>query len=136
MPTLNVSVEGIRDHVAIGRQEGGNVLPLDRPESTGGTGLGFNGGHLMLLGWGACFKSTLVAAADARDIPIERLSLAISGDLVDGPFRFAAIRMDVVLEGPASYDDKQKLITIARNGCAVSNTLARALEMDVRLATD
>lgn len=133
LPTLNVSVEGISGHVAVGRQEGGSVLPLDRPESAGGTGLGFNGGHLMLLGWGACFKSTLVAAAEARDVVIERLSLAISGDLVDGPFRFSAIRMDVILEGPTSEEEKVKLITIARNGCAVSNTLARAVEMDVQL---
>lgn len=134
MPTLRVTVEALRGHRAIGRQEQDGVIPLDRPISTGGTGLGFNGGHLMLLGWGACFKSTLVAAAEARDIPITRLELEIEGDLVQAPFRFAAVRMEVALEGPATNDEKQKLLTIARNGCAVSNTLELAAEMTVRLA--
>lgn len=134
MSTLNVSIERLRGHAAVGRQEDGPVIPLDRPTSTGGTGLGFNGGHLMLLGWGACFKSTLVSAAEARNIPVDRLSLSISGDLVDGPFRFAAIRMLVELEGPVSLDEKRKLVTIARKGCAVSNTLAAATDMEVSLA--
>lgn len=132
MPTLNVSVEALRGHVAVGRQENDGVLPLDRPEATGGTGLGFNGGHLMLLGWGACFKSTLIAAADARSIPVDILRLAISGELVDGPYRFSSLSMDVVLEGPTD-EDREKLVTIARNGCAVSNTLARAVDMTIDL---
>lgn len=133
MATLNVSVEALRGHVAIGRQEQDGVIPLDRPQATGGTGLGFNGGHLMLLGWGACFKSTLVAAAEAREIPIDHLSLDISGDLVDQPYRFASVRMRVDLEGPKTRAEKEKLVTIARNGCAVSNTLDRAVDMDVTL---
>lgn len=132
MATLNVTVEMLRGHQAVGRQEEDGVLPLDRPIATGGTGLGFNGGHLMLLGWGACFKSTLVAAAQARDIAVTRLDLAISGDLVDTPARFSALRMKVVLDGP-DEEDRQKLVTIARNGCAVSQTLARAAEVEITL---
>lgn len=132
MATLNVTVEMLRGHQAVGRQEEDGVLPLDRPIATGGTGLGFNGGHLMLLGWGACFKSTLVAAAQARDITVTRLDLAISGDLVDAPARFSALRMKVVLDGP-DEEDRQKLVTIARNGCAVSQTLARAAEVEITL---
>lgn len=133
MATLNVTVETLRGHQAVGRQEQDGVIPLDRPVATGGTGLGFNGGHLMLLGWGACFKSTLVAAAHARDIPVTRLDLDISGDLVETPSRFSTLRMTVVLEGPATDDERHKLVTIARNGCAVSQTLSRAVEMEIRL---
>lgn len=133
MATLKVRVESLRGHVAVGQQEQDGVLPLDRPLATGGTGLGFNGGHLMLLGWGACFKSTLVAAAEAREIPVDRLALEISGELVDQPYRFASVHMSVDLQGPATLDEKEKLITIARKGCAVSNTLSRAVDMEVTL---
>lgn len=132
MPTLRVEVETLRGHVAVGRQEQGPVLPLDRPVATGGTGLGFNGGHLMLMGWAGCFKSTLVAAARARDIRIERLHLSASGELVGGPARFGSVSMEIVLEGPAA-DEREKLVTIARNGCAVSNTLAAAVPMTIEL---
>jgi len=133
MTTLNVTVEALRGHLGLGRQEDAGVLPLDRPVATGGTGLGFNGGHLMLLGWGACFKSTLVAAAQARDLPIETLRLSISGDVVSAPSRFGSVRMRVVLEGPESRADREKLVTIAANGCIVSNTLKRATEMHITL---
>lgn len=132
MPTLRVEVEAMRGHVAVGRQEQDGVLPLDRPVSTGGTGLGFNGGHLMLMGWAACFKSNLVAAAEARDIPIERLHISAWGEIVSGPARFGSVAMEIVLEGPTG-DDRDRLVTIARNGCAVSNTLAAAVPMTVEL---
>jgi len=135
MATMSVWVRSLDGHVSIGRQEQGQVLPLDRPEATGGTGLGFNGGHLMLLGWGGCFKSTLIAAAEARDIEIRGLELAISGETADTPYRIERVRMSVTLDIDGDDDIKRKLIDIARNGCAVSNTLQRGAEMDIQLDT-
>jgi uncharacterized OsmC-like protein len=135
MTTMNVWVRSLDGHVAIGRQEHDHVLPLDRPEATGGTGLGFNGGHLMLLGWGACFKSTLLAAAEAREITIRGLELSITGETADTPYRFEHVRMSVVLDADLDDAGKRKLIDIARNGCAVSNTLQRGAEMDIDLTT-
>lgn len=131
MATMNVWVRSLDGHVAIGRQEDQHVLPLDRPVATGGTGLGFNGGHLMLLGWGACFKSTLLAAAEARDIAVTGLELSITGETADGPYRFARVHMSVTLDADVDEDGRRKLITIARNGCAVSNTLQRGTQMDI-----
>lgn len=133
MATMHVWVRSLDGHVSIGRQEHGQVLPLDRPETTGGTGLGFNGGHLMLLGWGGCFKSTLIAAAEARDIEVRGLELEITGETADAPYRFAQVRMAVSLDIDGDDDSKRKLIKIARNGCAVSNTLQRGAEMDIQL---
>lgn len=133
MSTMSVWVRSLDGHVSIGRQEQSHVLPLDRPEATGGTGLGFNGGHLMLLGWGGCFKSTLIAAAEARDIEVRGLELAISGETADAPYRFERVNMSVSLDIDGDDDTKRKLIDIARNGCAVSNTLRRGTEMEIRL---
>jgi putative redox protein len=131
MATMNVWVRSLDGHVAIGRQEDDHVLPLDRPEATGGTGLGFNGGHLMLLGWGGCFKSTLLAAAEARDITVRGLELSITGETADTPYRIEHVRMAVTLDADLDDDGKRKLIDIARNGCAVSNTLQRGAKMDI-----
>lgn len=133
MATMNVWVRSLDGHVAIGRQENSHVLALDRPEATGGTGLGFNGGHLMLLGWGACFKSTLVAAAEARDIAIRRLELTISGETADAPYRFERVHMSVGLDADADDDTAHRLLDIARNGCAVTNTLRRGTRMEIVL---
>jgi putative redox protein len=131
--TMKVWVRSLDGHVSIGRQEQGQVLPLDRPEATGGTGLGFNGGHLMLLGWGGCFKSTLIAAAEARDIDVRGLELKIAGETAETPYRIQQVRMSVELDADVDEDTKRKLIDIARNGCAVSNTLQRGVEMDIAL---
>ena len=98
MTTMNVTVRVLDGHLAVGRQEDDQVLLLDRPVRAGGTGLGFNGGHLMLLGWGACFKSTLLAAAEGRGIDVNRLEIAVAGETADAPYRFAELRMRVLLE--------------------------------------
>jgi putative redox protein len=127
MATMRVWVRSLDGHVSIGRQEDDHVLPLDRPEATGGTGLGFNGGHLMLLGWGGCFKSTLLAAAEARDIAVHRLELSVAGETAETPYRFERVTMQVTLEADVDDAGRQKLIDIARNGCAVSNTLQRGV---------
>jgi putative redox protein len=135
MTTMHVWVRSLDGHVSIGRQEQGQVVPLDRPEATGGTGLGFNGGHLMLLGWGGCFKSTLIAAAEARDIEVRGLELSISGETADTPYRFERVSMSVSLDIDGDDDTKRKLLDIARNGCAVSNTLQRGTQIDIALGT-
>ena len=135
MATMSVWVRSLDGHIAIGRQEHGHVLPLDRPEATGGTGLGFNGGHLMLLGWGGCFKSTLLAAAEARDITVRGLELSITGETADTPYRIEHVRMSVTLDADLDDDGKHKLIEIARNGCAVSNTLQRGAKMAIDLTS-
>jgi putative redox protein len=135
MTTMNVWVRSLDGHVSIGRQEQGHVLPLDRPEATGGTGLGFNGGHLMLLGWGACFKSTLLAAAQARGVEIRRLELWITGETADAPYRIEHVEMAAELDADVDEEGKRKLLDIARHGCAVSNTLQRGARMDIALRT-
>lgn len=132
MAVLTVTIENLHGQIALGRQENSHTLLLDRPVATGGRGLGFNGGHLVLLGWGACFKSTLLAAAQARGLDVSRLELEIEGETVEGPARFGRVSMKVLIEGPEP-DDRTKLVMMARNGCIVSNTLAAATAMHVEI---
>ncbi len=130
---MNVTVKMLDGHVAVGRQEEDHVLLLDRPVGTGGTGLGFNGGHLMLLGWGACFKSTLLAAAGGRGIEVHRLELAIAGETADTPYRFTELNMRVRLEISGSDEQRAHLLEIAERGCAVSNTLRKGAKLTIVL---
>jgi uncharacterized OsmC-like protein len=130
---MNVSVRMLDGHLAIGRQEEDQVLLLDRPVRTGGTGLGFNGGHLMLLGWGACFKSTLLAAAQARGIEVHRLELAVAGETADAPYRFVELNMRVVLEITGRDQEREHLLEVASRGCAVSNTLRQGAKLSITL---
>ncbi len=133
MTTMNVTVRVLDGHLAVGRQEEDQVLLLDRPVRAGGTGLGFNGGHLMLLGWGACFKSTLLAAAEGRGIEVNRLEIAVAGETADAPYRFAELRMRVLLEISGSDEERDHLLEIASRGCAVSNTLRQGAKLSITL---
>lgn len=108
MAELTATVELLRGHQAVGQQEEGAVLPLDRPIQAGGSGLGFNGGHLMLMAWGACYKSTLVAAAEARQIEVAVLRLTIRGELAQMPARISRVSMEIELATDAPEDDEGK----------------------------
>lgn len=54
---------------------------------------GFNGGRLMMLGLGACFKSVLLTAAEERGIEVRSLRVVVTAAEADGPFRYDAIDM-------------------------------------------
>ncbi len=131
MGMLRASVRHLDDFIALGQQEDGHTLLLDRPRDTGGTELGFNGGHLLLIGWGACFKSNLVAAAAARDLEIRGLELRLEGDTAEGPNRFSALRMTVCLDVDGDEGQRDKIIKIAERFCIVSNTLRSATEVEI-----
>ncbi|HXW82683.1 MAG TPA: OsmC family protein [Acidimicrobiales bacterium] len=130
---MNVTVRVLDGHLAIGRQEEDQVLLLDRPVRTGGTGLGFNGGHLMLMGWAACFKSTLLAAAESRGIEVRRLELSVAGETADRPYRFVELTMKARLEISGSDQEREHLLEIAGRGCAVSNTLRQGAKLTISL---
>lgn len=134
MGVLKVSVRSLDGHLAIGQQEDGHTLLLDRPKETGGSGLGFNGGHLMLMGWAACFKSTLLAAAEARDIEVQRLELNAAGEMENTHgSRFVSLRLDVELEIDGDQRRREHLIELADKGCAVSNALRREVPLEIAL---
>jgi uncharacterized OsmC-like protein len=135
MPLKTVTVESIQGQFAVGRQESGPVVLLDRPVDKGGRGLGFNGGHLMLLGLGACFKSVLLAAAEARAIEVRALRITITATEAENPFRYDAIDMAVDLDSDASPEQEEHLLAVAEQGCQVSNTLRVGTVVRAALAT-
>lgn len=129
-----ITVTWLRDHVAVGQQEeDGPTLLLDRPIARGGQGLGFNGGHLMLLGLGACLKSVLLGAAEAREVPVHGLRIEVLADDAAAPTRYDNIRVHVEVSSPADGATWEKLLAIAKRGCQVSNTLAAGASVDVTL---
>ena len=107
---------------------------VDRPVETGGSGAGIVGGKYLLIGIGGCFCSTLLAAAQSRNITIENLTVEVTATLAaDGPARFTAIQVTV---GPMPNVDPltiERLIAIAEKGCTVINTLKNGVEIKAQL---
>jgi uncharacterized OsmC-like protein len=129
-----VTIESLHGQLALGQQESGPVVLLDRTVDKGGRGLGFNGGHLMLLGLGACFKSVLLAAAEARGLEVRSLRITVTASEADNPFRYDAIEMNVELESDASPEAEAHLLALAERGCQVSNTLRAGATVRAALA--
>ena len=110
----------VRDH---------NVV-VDRPEAKGGGNCGPMGGELLLAALGGCFMSTLIAAANAREVAIPDASCSVTGELAESPSRFVEIVVQVRCPGcdPGALEH---LVAIAEQGCIVANTLKSATTLKV-----
>jgi putative redox protein len=106
---------------------------IDRPEAKGGQDQGPMGGELLLSSLGGCFASNLFAAARAREVDLNGVSIAVVGELADAPARFSAIVMRVS-GGGADRENLEKLVTIAERACIVANTLRPAVDLTVEVA--
>ncbi|MDW3647142.1 MAG: OsmC family protein [Bacteroidia bacterium] len=105
---------------------------VDRPESKGGGGQGLMGGQYLLIGVGGCFCSNLFAAAQARSIEIEGLSVGIQADLSeDARKSFSRIELRVSYTSCSDEAEFPKLIRIAEKGCLSVNTLLKGAEVQV-----
>jgi putative redox protein len=116
--------------VAIARQ---HAIVVDRNANLGGTDLGFTGGEVFFSGIGTCLLTTLIGAARARDITLTKVEFSISGEQETSPSRWTAINVNAVVEGDASPEEIQKLVTIAERSCIVSNTVALGAPIHVSL---
>jgi putative redox protein len=106
---------------------------IDRPETKGGRDRGPMGGELLLSALGGCFASNLFAAARARDITLEDVTISVTGALDESHARFSAISVRVSGAGadPAALE---KLIAIAERACIVANTLRAAVRLSIEIA--
>jgi len=110
-------------------------VAVDRPAAKGGTDTGPMGGELLLLGLGGCFMSNLLAAIEARDVPVSDARVTVTGTMADHPKRFASYKMDVVAKcaDPALLE---KFVTIAERGCISANTLKQGAEITVSVTAE
>ena len=65
---------------------GAHTLVVDRPEGKAGSeGLGFNGGQLLALAIGGCFRNDLRYVAHARGVAIGGIAVKVTLDLAGEP---------------------------------------------------
>jgi putative redox protein len=110
----------------------GASLIADEPVEVGGLGSGPGPFDLVCAGLAACTTMTLRLYANRKGIPLERAHATVSHSrTMETPAdRF---RRSLVLEGPLSDDDRERLLAIAER-CPVDLTLARGSDVTVELA--
>lgn len=107
-------------------------LVMDRPETKGGENRGPLGGETFLMALGGCFMSNLLAAAKAREFDVANVSLAIRGILGSTPPRYTAVEMTIAADH-SDREQMEKVVTIAKRGCIVANTLKDAVDLSISL---
>jgi putative redox protein len=110
-----------------------HAIVVDRNANLGGSDLGFTGGEVFFTGIGTCLLTTLIGAARARDITLTKVEFNITGETETGPSRWTSINVEAIVEGDASKEEIQKLVTIAERSCIVSNTVQLGAPIHVTL---
>lgn len=131
MPAISVKLNSVNDATTEGQARNHHIL-IDRPHDKGGHDQGAMGGELLLLSLGGCFNSNLLAAIKARQLPIDDISIVISGQLEGTPSRYESIELIV----HSAYEDRstlEKLVTISERSCIVANTLKNAVALTISL---
>jgi uncharacterized OsmC-like protein len=104
-------------------------LPVDEPESAGGTGTGPMPTEYFLAAMASCYALALNWAAGKRGIELPGLAVTATGTY-DGP-RFSRLWLLVAADVPAQTISA--LIEPALRACYVSNTVASSPPIEVRI---
>ncbi len=125
--TIKVVVKQISDSAseAYCRQHG--VL-MDTPHDREGEDKGPMGSELLLIAFGGCFMSSLLAVIRAKNADVSDISINLTGEIGKAPSRFIHIRIEI----SAKYRERkliERLVVLAEQGCVVANTLKKAIDL-------
>ena len=115
---------------------------LQAPTSTqaelGGPGEGTNPEELFAAAHANCFTSTLTSLARRRELALERVSTAVTTELVwsdgHGDHRLASSTIDVRIASSAPWAEVEELVRETERECPVCRAIAGNVEMRVELA--
>jgi organic hydroperoxide reductase OsmC/OhrA len=90
--------------LAVG-SSGSRTVTIDRPAASGGLGLGFNGGELLLLAIGGCYSNDIFREAEKRSVAVKRVQVTVSADWEGDPVRAQNVSFSAVVEADASESE-------------------------------
>jgi uncharacterized OsmC-like protein len=117
-------------------------LTVDEPEALGGTDQGPNPVELVLAALASCQEITYRLYADSLEIPLNGVSVKVTGDLdlrgffaVDEAVRpgFGAIQAEVTLDSPATEAELAHLKEVVDRHCPVLDILSAPTPVAISL---
>jgi len=117
--------------LAIG-SSGPRTVTIDRTKQSGGLGLGFNGGELLLLAIGGCYSNDIFREAGKRGLSVEAVRVEVHADWGGEPVRAQNVSFSVMVEADATEKEILELIQHTDRVAEIPNSLR--LGTEVRLA--
>jgi uncharacterized OsmC-like protein len=116
-------------------------LTVDEPPSLGGTDLGPNPVEVVLAALGACQEIVYSTYAAILGIPIDSLSIKVSGTLdprgffgvADVPAGFEGVEYEVDLSSSSPVEKIRELVQVVNQHCPVLDILQRPLPVQTRV---
>lgn len=123
MAQTSIHVRTIEGASAAVGWSGPRTVTIDRSESAGGLGIGFNGGELLLLALGACFTNDLYREAAKRSLTLSSVRVDVEGDWGGDPARAQNVTFSVRVEGKASEKEIRELVEHTDRVAEIHNSL-------------
>ncbi len=92
------------------------------------SGMGHWPTEYILAALGSCFAGTIFSYAKTKNLPLEGVSLQITGEMGEAPSRIQKIHLEIELSGNLTYEEKERLLIVGERACMVMNTLRRGVE--------
>jgi uncharacterized OsmC-like protein len=133
MPQTSVEIRTITgSSLAIG-SSGPRTVTIDRAKESGGLGLGFNGGELLLLAIGGCYSNDVFREAAKRGLAVRHVQVTVNADWSGEPVRAQNVSFSVAVEADATETEILNLIRHTDQVAEIPNSLR--LGTEVRLAS-
>jgi uncharacterized OsmC-like protein len=123
MAQTSVHVRTISGESAAVGWTGPRTVTIDRAESAGGLGIGFNGGELLLLAIGACYTNDLYREAAKRKIALDSVSVDVEGDWGGDPVRAQNVSFSVQVGSKSPRKQVLELIRHTDRVAEIHNSL-------------
>lgn len=123
MPQTKVSVRTVRGAPTAVGWSGSRTLTIDRPEESGGLGLGYSGGELLLLALGACYTNDIFREAGLRGIDVSSVAVEVQGDWGGSPVRAQNVTYSATVEAKAPEPAIRDLIEHTDRVAEIHNSL-------------
>jgi len=117
-----VDIRTMSDSSLAAGSAGPRTVTIDRANETGGYGLGFNGGEL-LLAIGGCYRNDSSRKAGKRRIPVRNVQDGVRADWSGEPVRARNLSFHVAVEAAARQQDILDLNQHAERAAEIPNSL-------------
>jgi len=114
--------------LAVG-SSGPRTVTIDRTKESGGLGLGFNGGELLLLAIGGCYSNDIFREAGKRNLSVKSVKVEVHADWAGDPVRAQNVSFDVSVEADASEAEILELIQHTDRVAEIPNSLRFGTEV-------